>query len=142
MPITPELAERIREHFAGSEDMDAIAFPVLLLGGGIGACPSRESLRLVTEYSLARGDVHGMRICDSAGREFRVRDAVPGLDLGPTGITRWLAVSYLLGEPDRIDFDEIRRYASDPEEVGSAATRLAEASDFGALYDLVIRLQP
>ena len=138
----PELYDAIEHHFTGRTDLAAVRFPVLLLNGGVGPAHRAAALRLVTEYSLERGDVLGMRICDSAGQEFVVRGATAELDLGPTGITRWKAVSYDLEGPRPITFEEIRQYLSDPEEIGPDAERLAAQETFDDLYDLVIRLQP
>ena len=141
-PTAPELDHAISEHFADRHELDAICFPVLLFGDGIGPAHTATMLRLATAWSLEHDHFTGTQIWDSAGQEFVVLSAIPEIDLGPTGITRWAAVSLLLDGPRNISFEEIRHHIRNCEALEHRADILTAAPDFDALYRTVISLYP
>lgn len=140
--MTPEMDRALAARFAGHHDLDAVRFPALLYGDALEPAAGANVLRLATAWALENGGVVGARIWDSAGQEFVIAFATPEIDLGGTGITRWVGLSYRLDGPRAVAFAEVCEVIRGSDVVGRHAAKLAAASDFGALYRMVASLHP
>ena len=107
--MTPELDRALSGHFAEHRDLDAVRFSALLYGDALELAAGANALRRATAWALESGGVSGARIWDSAGQEHVIVSATPEMDLGETGITRWVGLSFRLAGPRAITFDEFAR---------------------------------
>lgn len=137
--------EDLPRHFAAHRDLDGIAFPVLAFRDGEGIGPARDAaeLRLATAMGLEAGDHAGMELFDAAGRHWICLGSTPELDLGPTGVTRWVACSFRMHGPRANPFPAVReRVATRGGLIEAYADQVRACASFDELYRLVRRLHP